>query len=156
MSEDLLKNESWNKEPMVFGSWEWTPSIGRKVGIPRGILASHPGMALMNAPFQGILGTKQTFLPTHSELKCQISSIFFLWWNIDEKFHFLVPLALLGIKDSRKHIKGQQRSPRPYQRPEGPTWIKKYFFGVFGSIRCQRCHDFHILLFQVHKGQKGR
>ena len=91
----------------------------------------------------------------HSELKCQISSNFFLGSNIDEKFRSLVPLAFLGIKECRKNIKGQQRSPRPFQRPEGPTCLKKYFFGVFGSIRCQRCHDFHILMFQGHKGQKG-
>ena len=75
---------------------------------------------------------------------------------MNEKFHSSVPQAFLGIKECRKNIKGRQRLPRPFQRPEGQKCFKKYFFGVLGSIRCQRCHDFHILMFQGHKGQKGR
>ena len=52
---------------------------------------------------------RRLLMQLHSVLKCRISSNFFLWSNIDEKFYYLVPLALSGIKVCRKNTKGQQR-----------------------------------------------
>ena len=62
--------------------------------------------------------TKELFsLYIHSGPKFQISFRNCSWGYSAQIWHFCIPLAFLGAKDSKEIIKGQRRSERPNQRP---------------------------------------
>ena len=91
----------------------------------------------------------------HSGPEWQISFRNCSWGYNAQIWHFCIPLAFLGAKDSKKIIKDRRRSERPNQRP-GTEEVKFWqFFHVIMIIWCWLCTDFIIFLFQGHEGQKG-
>ena len=60
-------------------------------------------------------GKFYTFI--HSGPKWQISFRNCSWGYNAQIWHFCIPLAFLGAKDSKKIVKGRRRSERPNQRP---------------------------------------
>ena len=70
------------------------------------------------------------FVRGHSAIKWQISFRNCLGWNTAQIHCFCIPLDLLDIKDLNKIKKGQWRSWRPNQRPQGKNSKMLWFFSL--------------------------